>query len=308
MLRLSAPDGLRKLVKTGFSLSDLTTWRVGGRAKTLVAPLCEESLVLSVKWLSSEADDFYVLGGGSNTLVADGEIDTPVLLTTGMSKVEICRSGSDIFVKCGAGACLREIFMLAVREGWSGLEFAAGMPGTIGGALVGNAGTPLGDISSIVESVRVVRSGGVVENLKGNDIEWGYRKSGLMDGDAGVISMAVLKLRESAKDIVASNVMAAVKNRRSQPIGAKTAGCVFKNPPGDSAGRLLDVSGCKGLLVGGARVSPLHANFIENHAMSSAEDILNLAMTCRQKVRDMFGINLQFEIKAVGFHDALIKR
>jgi UDP-N-acetylmuramate dehydrogenase len=304
MLRLSAPEGIEKLIRRDVYLADLTTWRVGGIARTLVCPRTEGDLGLVWEWIRSDGLECYVVGGGSNTLISDREIEVPVILTKGICGVEVSHKNGDVFVTCGSGVDLKEIFALSVREGWSGLEFAAGVPGTVGGALMGNAGTSQGYISSAVDVVRVVDSFGGARSLRADEIEWGYRRSGLSKCAGLFISSVVMRLRKSTKEAVIAKARSAIEGRRTQPAGIRTAGCVFKNPPGDKAGRLLDKSGCKGMSLGGARVSSHHANFIENYANSTAADIAGLAMKCQERVCEAFGVVLQFEIKFVGFpHD-----
>ncbi|MDR3254791.1 MAG: UDP-N-acetylmuramate dehydrogenase [Synergistaceae bacterium] len=306
MRRLSAFEGIERLIRRGAPISALTTWGVGGTAETLFTPKSEDELALILKRLYSEGLVSYVIGGGSNTLAADGIIDVPVILTKGMDGIDVSRRGGDIFMTCGAGVGLGKIFSYCVCGGWSGMEFAAGIPGTIGGALMGNAGTSGGDIASAVKSVRVLDSRGVAVELEKDDIKWGYRKSSL-SVSALFISSVVLRFRPSTKEAVAEGAKKAAETRNSQPLGARTAGCVFKNPSGDKAGRLLEMSGCKELSIGGARVSPLHANFIENHADASAMDIACLARECRRRVRDKFGLLLDFEIKSFGFPDGFMQ-
>ncbi|MDR3322171.1 MAG: UDP-N-acetylmuramate dehydrogenase [Synergistaceae bacterium] len=307
MLRLSAPEGAEGLIRRAAPLAELTTWGVGGTAGALLSPRGEDQLIFILKWLYSEGLRPYILGGGSNTLAADGEIDIPVILTRGMSSVKVERKNDAIYMTCGAGVELREIFARCSSEGWSGMEFAAGIPGTIGGALMGNAGTPGGDIASVVNSVRVVDSRGLVSDLGKSDVEWGYRRSSLSEGGPLFISLVVLKFSASTKEAVRAGAKLASEARKSQPLGARTAGCVFKNPLGDSAGRLLEMSGCKGLYVGGARVSPIHANFIENYEDSTAMDIAKLAVTCRRRVYEAFGVLLGYEIKSFGFPEGFLK-
>jgi UDP-N-acetylmuramate dehydrogenase len=307
MPRLSAPEALRGQIGHDGSLAELVTLRVGGRAEIIISPSTEAGLAQSLTWLHSEDAGFYVIGGGSNVLPPDGVTEVPVILTTGLSGIQISRAGDSILVACGAGVELRKIFTLTMREGWSGLEFAAGIPGTVGGALMGNAGTRYGEIASAVRSVRVVKADGTAENLNKDEIEWGYRRSSLSESEPLVISRVELVFRESAREEVISSAKLAIASRSLQPAGVRTAGCVFKNPQGGRAGRLLDESGCKGLSAGGARVSPVHANFIENCAGASAMDIAKLAMECRRKVFDRFGILLQFEIRSFGFPEGFMK-
>jgi UDP-N-acetylmuramate dehydrogenase len=195
---------------------------------------------------------------------------------------------------------LKRLFALALDEGWSGIEFLAGIPGTVGGALTGNAGTKRGAVGWSVARVRTIEPGGATVDWGKDEIEWGYRASSLSHG-AGVIAGAVFSLKQSRREFVLELAKIAVAERKSQPCGVKTAGCVFKNPEGDNAGRLLDRAGCKGLSVGGATVSRKHANFFENAAGAAARDMIDLARLCAKMVRDAFGVELEFEIKTMGF-------
>jgi UDP-N-acetylmuramate dehydrogenase len=301
MRKLSAPENLEKIIRRNGSLAGLTTWGVGGTAKMLVSPRNVDELELAVRWIYSDGLECHVIGGGSNTLVSDGEIDIPIISTKMMTNIDVSRRNGEVFLKCEAGSEMRKIFALSAKEGWSGLECTAGIPGTIGGALIGNAGTPEGEVASVVECVELFDERGAVKTLRRDEIEWGYRRSSLAVNGKIFVASVVIKLRESTREVVMEAAKKTIALRKSQPVGTKTAGCVFKNPVGYKAGRLLDESGCKRLELGGARVSAVHANFIENYAHSTAMDIVNLAMSCRNKVREKFGVTLMFEVKPVGF-------
>jgi UDP-N-acetylmuramate dehydrogenase len=301
MLQLSAPDRLREIISHGAPLGPLLTWGTGGTARTLISPKDRDELALAARWLKSESSGFYVIGGGSNSLVADGEIGVPIISTRGMNAVSVSREGGNILVTCGAGVFLKNIFALSLREGWSGLEHAAGIPGTVGGAIIGNAGTKEGEMSSVVRTVGLVDSDGEPATMGHDEIAWGYRRSSLAESGQIVVSSAILSLRESTKEAVTAAAKLTLSRRSGQPFSARTAGCVFKNPPCGKAGRMLEEAGCKGLSLGGAKVSEIHANFIENHANCSAMDIARLARLCRDMVYEKFGVMLRFEIKSVGF-------
>lgn len=300
-MQLSVPEHLRGITDINKSLAPFTTWDVGGTAEILVSPRNEGELVSAVQWFNSIGRSFIVLAGGSNVLVADGVIDTPVLYTGALKNIEISVSNEDVFVLCDAGIPLKTLFAMSINEGWSGLEFAAGIPGTIGGAVAGNAGTAHGSIAPAVEEIETVNADGSIKRWSSPDVRWSYRCCSLMQEGFYVISRIKLKLKLSDRSAVASKARLSAVSRKTQPSGVKTAGCVFKNTPFDSAGKLLDSSGCKGLYIGGARVSQKHANFIENYSGSSAYDITSLAMLCRDRVRNAFNISLQFEIKPLGF-------
>jgi UDP-N-acetylmuramate dehydrogenase len=270
----------------------------------LFAPFTKADLTAVMKWIGDCGMDFYVLGGGSNVLITDEVLETPVVLTTGMTGISVRRENGVVFLDCAAGTPLKEVLSLCVKNGWSGLEFAAGIPGTVGGAIAGNAGAANWFIGSAVESVTSVERGGAVVKWSAGEITWGYRKCSLF-GDGGRVAQSVsFMLRESERGKVARSVKEAMESRKTQPAASRTAGCVFRNPPLDSAGRLLDAAGCKGMKMGGAKVSEAHANFIENVGECTAHDILSLALTCKKMVRDAFGTSLCFEIKTIGIGDA----
>jgi UDP-N-acetylmuramate dehydrogenase len=305
MRKPSARDFPGSCARYNVSLSPHTTWNVGGEAEILFAPSEPDDLISAMKWIGDNEMSFHVLGGGSNVLIADGIIGTPVVLTTGMKGIS-ARHGTDvIFLDCLAGTPLREVLSLSVKNGWSGLEFAAGIPGTVGGAVAGNAGTARGSVGSVVESVTAAERDGSAVKWNASEIAWGYRRCSLFE-DAGRVAQSVtFRLRRSERGKVARSVKEAMEDRRTQPAASRTAGCVFKNPPGGgSAGRLLDAAGCKGMRSGGARVSETHANFIENMGGCTAHDILSLAFACKKMVWDAFGTSLCFEIKTIGIEDA----
>jgi UDP-N-acetylmuramate dehydrogenase len=304
MSRVPPPDSIGSFIYHDRPLAPLTTWGVGGRAETLLSPRSAEELALSVRWLRSGGKSFFTLGGGSNVLIWDGVIDVPVLLTARVSDMRVYVEGGSAFIECSAGTRLSGVLSVAIKEGWSGLEFAAGIPGTVGGALAGNAGTLRGSVGPSVVKVRTVGEDGEMIERDARDIEWSYRRCGLPDG--AVVAGAVFKLSLSAKETVRAGVKEALDARRSQPVGYRTAGCVFKNPQGHSAGMLLDKAGCKGLIAGGARVSSVHANFIENMGGCSAEDIMNLALACKGRVLDMFGVTLEFEVRTLGVREGML--
>jgi UDP-N-acetylmuramate dehydrogenase len=254
----------------------------------------------ALMWIHGNADGFYVLGGGSNVLISDGTLDVPVVLTIGMSGTTARVSGSDIFLDCVCGTYMKDVLSLAVKKGWSGLEFAAGIPGTVGGATASNAGTATGSISSAIEIITTMEEDGSIAEWNGRDLDWAYRYCPLFGVQKRVALSVTLKLRASSPRIVAEGMKRAMEGRKSQPVTSRTAGCVFKNPSGDSAGRLLDASGCKGMSIGDARVSKVHANFIENDGSCTARDIIALALACRKRVEEAFGKSLCFEIKTLG--------
>ncbi|MDR1470929.1 MAG: UDP-N-acetylmuramate dehydrogenase [Synergistaceae bacterium] len=306
MSKARPPGSVRPFVLHSRPLAPLTTWGVGGVAETLLAPRSRDELIDAVRWAQSEGEGFFTLGGGSNVLIGDGPINVPVLLTAGVSDIELRVEGASAFIDCSAGAKLSNVLGIAIKEGWSGLEFAAGIPGTVGGAITGNAGALTGSAASSVVKVRTLEEDGETVERDSADMGWSYRRCGLIEGSGRVVTGASFKLSVSTGERVRAGVKEAIEARRLQPVGCRTAGCVFKNPQGQSAGMLLDKAGCKGLVQGDARVSSVHANFIENAGGCSARDIVRLAAMCRKMVFDMFGVTLDFEIKTLGVEEEMI--
>lgn len=297
---LSAPERFSGFVAYDRPVATLTTWGVGGTPGCLISPRNNGEIADSLAWLRTEGVSFEVLGGGSNVLIAEGEFPIALFHTRGLCGTDVSIVKNEVFIECGAGVTLRSLFSLALRSGWSGLEFTAGIPGTVGGAILGNAGTREGDMRDVVSEVETVEPDGSVRRWTAREIVWDYRRCALTEVKGRILSSAKLKLAVSSRESVFEAARASVLARNGQPRGVKSAGCVFKNPPGDNAGRLLDASGCKSFSIGGARVSPVHANFIENYTGASAEDILSLMFLCRERVFEHFGVELEFEVKFIG--------
>lgn len=295
---------MRHIVAREVPIAPLTTWGVGGSAETMLVPRDAGEARNALKWLADTRSSYFVLGGGSNVLVADEGTTLPLIHTIGMDRFRVRVDAETVYIDCGAGLPLRRALALSLREGWSGLEFAAGIPGTVGGALLGNAGSRYGEIGEVVERLQGVDSAGDFFEIDGKDVSWGYRSSSV-EGRGWFVCAVTLRLRASTPSAVRERIAEVLEGRKSQPTGRRTAGCVFKNPEGDSAGRLLDAAGCKGLAIGGASVSRTHANFIESEPGCMARDILRLISLCRTRVREVFGITLLREVKAIGIPEDL---
>ena len=209
------------------------------------------------------------------------------------------RNEPDIMV-CGAGMSLGRLVSEACRMGYSGFEFAVGIPGSFGGAVFMNAGTPEATIGSVTRSVVVYRPGEGLHRYMSEDLPWVYRYSGIPKGE--VILEAQIHLRKANKTYLQARMEASLERRRkTQPSGYPNAGSIFRNPVGDSAGRLIEAAGLKGTRIGGAQISDVHANFILNVDNATAQDVLRLMTLARDKVKDLYGIELQPETKFLGF-------
>ena len=276
-------------------LAPLCTLGVGGEAEIFAAPSSIEDMHILFSAVMKEGVPVYVLGGGSNVLFPDGLIRGVVISTQNLNSIEW---RTPITADIDAGFKLSGI-MKALRErGLGGFEFAAGIPGTLGGAIAGNAGTGGHGVCECAEYVCTIEPDGTIRNWNENEIAYSYRKCSLSDGKRIIVSarMTFRTAQPKDKDVLESYLL----RRGTQPHGLRNAGCTFKNPEGNSAGKLLDECGCKGLRVGDAVVSDLHANFILNMGHATSSDILELIRQCYQRVYDSTGIKLEPEIKILG--------
>ena len=281
-------------------LSRLNTWGCGGTCRRLLVPEnADEAYALAADAMDA-GSLLYVLGGGSNVLIQDGMLEAYVILTSKLNSTAYENAGiGAVRVQAGAGYPVKELLGLAFQKGWGGLEFLTGIPGSIGGALMGNAGAGGHSFGPFVESIDGIAADGALRRWEAGDLKWEYRKSPWAESPI-LITGATLVLPVCDQRNIIENIRHFSALKKGQPIGAKTAGCVFKNPPGSTAGSLLDSCGCKSLTVGGAKVSTCHANFIENYDNASSTDIFRLAELCRSKVWENYGIRLEYEIKFIG--------
>lgn len=283
-------------IRRGEPLSRRTSYRIGGPADLFVICDSISDLAQTVRACEAESVPLVVLGKGTNVLVADDGYRGAVAV---LGK-DFKRHGIEgEHMRVGAGVILAAVVQEAFAKGLTGLEFAVGVPGTVGGALVMNAGSRDAWIGGIVESVTLLVPGQGLVALRGSEIAWAYRETDLPS--RGVVVECALKVQPGDKDAIRRVMEAALTRRKAtQPMGAACAGSVFVNPPGDSAGRLIEAAGLKGARVGGAAVSDVHANFIVNDGTATAADVLSLIELIRTAVRDEYGIGLQTEIRFLG--------
>ncbi len=238
---------------------------------------------------------FMVMGGGSNILFSDKGFPGVIAVLRG-EFTEFAFKGTRL--EAGAGAAAALLVNKSLNKSLSGLELLAGVPGTLGGALCGNAGTKDSWIGSLVESVEILAESGTFVTLAGKDLSFGYRTSNL---SGKIISRASLNLIKAEKNDILKAIDDLKRRREtSQPEGVFCAGSVFKNPSGESAARLIDAAGLKGLVFGGAAVSEKHANFIVNKGSATAHDVKTLIGIIHAKVKERFGVALDLEIKIIG--------
>ncbi|MGB9919203.1 MAG: UDP-N-acetylmuramate dehydrogenase [Moorellales bacterium] len=288
---------LGRPVATNVPLYRYTTWRIGGPADLMVTPRSPEEIKICLVWARGWGLPVTVLGAGSNVLVRDGGVRGLVLrLAHGLNRVEVLEGR----LRLGAGVLLPALLRLAVRQGWRGLEFAAGIPGTVGGAVLMNAGTPEGTLGSRVREVVLLDQSGERRTLKDGELIFSYRNSNLW-GAGLVIEVTVAVEPGGDPAVIHREIEDRLKRRRQKQPRRPSAGSVFKNPPqGPPAGWLIERVGAKGLRRGGALVAPEHANFIVNAGGARAEEVLWLIEEVRRRVREAFGIDLELEVVVLG--------
>lgn len=274
-----------------------TSFKVGGPCKAMVIPQDISSLGKLLKRFSSCGIRPFILGAGTNLLVSDRGMENYVVkISEGLSDMEY--NGRD--VRLGAGCKLMGVINKLVRQGYSGLEWLAGIPGTVGGGVYMNAGAYGYNICDNLEYVEILNWGGSKKRIKKKKLDFDYRHSGLES--KGVVTGINLKLSRCDPDELRGRVEEILLRRESkQPLGYPSAGSVFKNPREDIfAGKLIDLAGLKGTRVGDASVSEIHANFIINLGKAKASDIVKLMHFIQEKVESLYGIKLETEIKIVG--------
>lgn len=284
-------------VKRNEPLSRHTSWKIGGPADVLILPRDESDLKIVLSLCRRFGVPWWVMGNGSNLLVKDGGIRGVVIKMSGY--FTDCLIQGDR-VEAGSGVFLPHLAHETARQGLSGVEWCAGIPATIGGATVMNAGAGTHAVGDFVQWVRVADSDGHVRLVKKKELSFGYRFSSLQNA-GGILTGVCLELSKDDPEECLNRLRSHLEKRRaSQPMDYPSAGSVFKNPSGDFAGRLLEAVGLKGMRAGGAQVSDKHANFIINLGGAEAKDVLYLIEKMRNRVEQVFGIYLETEVRIVG--------
>lgn len=278
-------------------MSEHTSFKIGGDADFMVFPKDAEEIKAVIELCREHKVPYMVMGNGSNMLVSDEGIEGVVIkISDAMAKVEV--SGETVFA--GAGILLSSLSHKAMDAGLSGLEFASGIPGTLGGAVVMNAGAYGGEMKDVITKVGYMDKVGKIHEISGKDAGFGYRKSIFSKGEY-IVLYCEMKLKKGDKKDIAA-LMADFNSRRKekQPLNMPSAGSTFKRPEGYFAGKLIEDSGLKGMSVGGAKVSEKHSGFVVNYNNASAEDVKKLISDVQDKVEERFGVRLEPEIKFYG--------
>lgn len=279
------------------SMASHTTFRIGGPADYFVMPEGTEELASVLNLCKEENMPYFILGNGSNLLVGDkGFRGVVIQLYKNFDGIQI--EGTTVTAK--AGAMLIRVAKEAGKAGLTGLEFASGIPGTIGGAMVMNAGAYGGEMKDVVTAVTVLTKDGKIKTLTGEEMNFRYRGS-VVEDEGCIVLEAVMELKEgNLEEIQARIEELSVQRKTKQPIEFPSAGSTFKRPEGYFAGKLIQDSGLRGYRVGGAQVSEKHCGFVINAGGATAADVIKLMQDVSEKVNEQFGVTLEPEVKRIG--------
>lgn len=285
------------------SLKKHTTYGIGGPADLMIFPKSKQDLIKVIEIINENKIQLTILGSGSNVLVSDNGIRGAVIsLKNSLKKIEV--DDNILYAECGT--MLGKIVKHAVKNNLIGLENLNGVPGTLGGALIMNAGAWGGEISENLIHVEVINSKSEIQKIQKKDLNFSYRQSSFNKDD--ILLSAKFNLKKADKDIIKENFIEAQSGRKkSQPLNKRSAGSLFKNPKNNSAGKLLDEAGLKGYSVGDAKISEKHANFFINDGDATSKDMLMLIKKAHKEVKDKFNVNLSLEVKLMGFNEEEIE-
>jgi len=285
------------------SLKKHTTYGIGGPADLMIFPKSKQDLIKVIEIINENKIQLTILGSGSNVLVSDNGIRGAVIsLKNSLKQIEV--DDNILYAECGT--MLGKIVKHAVKNNLIGLENLNGVPGTLGGALIMNAGAWGGEISENLIHVEVINSKSEIQKIQKKDLNFSYRQSSFNKDD--ILLSAKFNLKKADKDIIKENFIEAQSGRKkSQPLNKRSAGSLFKNPKNNSAGKLLDEAGLKGFSIGDAKISEKHANFFINDGDASSRDMLMLIKKAHKAVKDKFNVNLSLEVKLMGFNEEEIE-
>lgn len=284
-------------VKLQEPMSKHTTFRIGGPADFYLCPHSTKEVQQTIQICKEENLPYFILGNGSNLLVSDkGYRGAIIQLWKNFSDISV----KDCCITAKAGALLSKVAAEALEEGLTGMEFASGIPGTIGGAVFMNAGAYGGEMKDIIKEVKVLDDQGEIRVLSNEEMKLGYRTSIVKEKGYTVLS-AVLQLKKGEVSVI-RETMEDLKNRRTskQPLDMPSAGSTFKRPEGYFAGKLIMDSGLRGFSVGGAQVSEKHCGFVVNKGGATAEDVTALIREVQRRVKEKFGVELETEVRFLG--------
>ena len=285
------------LVLENEPLANHTTIKIGGPADIYIEPSSVENLEKTMEIIRESSVPWRAIGRGSNLLVSDEGIEGIVIqIGKGLSHLEI----NDTKIKVGAGYPLVALSTLISKKGLSGLEFASGIPGSVGGAVYMNAGAHGSDISQILTEAHILFDNGEMKWLANEEMEFSYRTS-ILQKKPGIVVEAIFQLEKGEKEEIVA-IMQKNKDYRkeTQPWDLPCAGSIFRNPKPYFAGKLIEEAGLKGFSIGGAKISEMHGNFIVNNGNATAKDVLQLIQYVKEKIFDLYGVTMETEVEIVG--------
>lgn len=289
-------------VQTGVPMSEHTTFKIGGPADVLCTPQDKEQIIALLKFFRETGTDHFFMGNGSNLLVSDdGFRGVIVKLLDDFAKIKLAEHGNSLIVNAQAGARMWRLGMMILENNGAGFEFGTGIPGTIGGAVMMNAGAYGGEIKDVVSEASVATTDGRILELSNEALDFGYRRSAI--SDKGLIVLDVtLNLEMGERDDIRAKIDELTEKRKTkQPLDMPSAGSTFKRPTGYYAAALIEEAGLKGFSVGGAQVSEKHAGFVINTGGATAADVVALTDEIKKRVFEDSGVMLELEVRKLGF-------
>ena len=284
-------------VKVEEAMSRHTSFKVGGNAQIFLEPKDEKALQSLLKFINAEKINYYIIGNGSNMLVSDKGYKGIIISMLKFTSPSLIENES---ITISAGKTLKELTELACENSLSGLEFAYGIPGSVGGAVFMNAGAYDGEIKEVLDKVKVMDKEGNVLSLNAGELDLSYRHSNIEE-KGYIVLEAKFNLKKADKSAIWEKMQELMARRiDKQPLNFPSAGSTFKRPEGYFAGKLIDDAGLRGYSIGGAKVSDKHCGFIVNADKASAKDVYALISYVRLKVKDRFGVELEPELRVLG--------
>lgn len=285
-------EDFNDILSPDHSLAKHTWLNLGGKAERFYSPTSRDQLVSLIQCCIADSIPVKILGGGSNLLVGDAGVSGAVIHVQAPLLGDVSVDGDKMVAE--GGALLSNVVSESVRAGLAGMENLVGIPGTVGGAVVGNAGGRHGDIGELVQSVEVMTHAGKITELSGDELSFSYRKSSITD--LLVLSVTFLLKPDESDDLPNRMKKIWIMKRSTQPMADQSAGCIFRNPRGLSAGALIEQCGLKDLAVGKARISDRHANFVVTDEGATSADVKSLIQKVAAAVDEKFGVQLEVEI------------
>lgn len=286
--------------KRSYPMADYTSFKIGGPADFIVFSMTKEEIKFVLESSRAVGIPYLMLGCGTNLLVRDGGIEGVIISTKkGLNSIEISTDSQKVYVSAECGVHLSTLVSEVSNAGGKGIESLAGIPGNVGGAIKTNAGTREGSISQFLREIRVYDERIRERTISSEELNFSYRKLSIPKKWA--ILSAKLEFEKVSPEFTRERVRELLEERRkTQPYDIPSAGCIFKNPKGFSAGKIIDELGLKGMRIRGARVSTVHGNFIVNEGSAKARDVLALIDAIQKKVKDEMGVSLELEIEVIG--------